>query len=311
MELLYTRRYKINRVISFTASFILGVLIAGIVSSPTFGISLSHNLRAFTGIAVFIFSDLFFTRKYRKRKKILNSSFPKNWEPILDEYVPYFRNLNEEDRYYFIRKAQIFLEEVLITGINMEIDDVTRLLVASAAVIPVFRIPDWDYPRLTDVFVCEDNLSENVELLKCKDDVTGLVIYNKSSVYLSKNLLIKNFQKTDGNNLGLHEFMHKIDEGSGDIDGILPSPFLSKEERSEWLRIVDYEMDKLRKKESDLKEYALTNRAEFIAVAAEYFFERPVEMKEKHPSLYLMMQKMFRQDLASAFSAEAKKVFGK
>ncbi len=311
MELLYTRRYKVNRMISFTISFLLAVLTAGIVSNPPYGITLSHNMRAFVGIAVFLFADLFFTRKYRKRKRILYGNFPMHWESILEEYVPYFRNLDKEDKEYFLRKVQIFLEEVMITGVKIEIDDLTRLLVASAAIIPVFRIPDWDYPFLTDVFVCQDNLSEDLELLKCQDDVMGLVIYNKSSVYLSKDLLLKNFQKTDGNNLGLHEFIHKIDEVSGDIDGILPSPFLSKKDRSEWLKIVDNEMIKLKNKKSDLKEYALTSRAEFIAVAAEYFFERPVEMKDKHPSLYLMMQKMFRQDLASAVSDEAKHIIKK
>jgi hypothetical protein len=297
--------------ISFTASFLLAVLTAGIASNPPYGIPLSHNMRAFVGIAVFLFADLFFTRKYRKRKRILQSDYPPHWESILEEYVPYFRNLNKEDKEYFLRKIQIFLEEVMITGVKIEIDDLTQLLVASAAIIPVFRIPDWDYPFLTDVFVCQDSLSENLELLKCQDDVMGLVIYNKSSVYLSKDLLLKNFQKTDGNNLGLHEFIHKIDEVSGDIDGILPEPFLSKKDRIQWLKIVDNEMTKLKNKKSDLKEYALTSRAEFIAVAAEYFFERPDEMKYKHPSLYLMMQKMFRQDLASAVSAEAKQIIGK
>jgi Mlc titration factor MtfA (ptsG expression regulator) len=311
MELLYTRRYKTNRILSFISSFLLAVVAAGIISTPPLGVPLSHNMRAFAGIAVFLFADLFFTRKYRNRKKILHSEYPKQWETILDDYVPYLRNLKNEDRYCFVRKVQIFLDEIMITGIRMEVDDVTRLLVASAAVIPVFRIPEWDYPLLTDVFVCQDQLSDNLELLNCKDDVMGLVIYNKSSVYLSQDLLLKNFQKTDGNNLGLHEFMHKIDEGSGVIDGVLPAPFLSKKERSEWLGIVDNEMNKLKRKESDLKEYALTSRAEFIAVAAEYFFERPVEMKEKHASLYAMMQKMFRQDLASAVSDEAKKIIMK
>ncbi|HPR37445.1 MAG TPA: zinc-dependent peptidase [Spirochaetota bacterium] len=311
MELLYTRRYKVNRMISFTASFLLAVATAGVVSNPPFGVPLAYNMRAFAGIAVFLFADLFFTRKYRRRKKILHSNYPSHWVTILTEHVYYFRNLDKEDQEYFLRKIQIFLEEVMITGVKMEIDDVTRLLVASAAIIPVFRIPDWDYPFLTDVFVCQDNLSDDIELLKCKDDVMGLVIYNKSSVYLSREQLIKNFRKTDGNNLGLHEFIHKIDEVSGDIDGILPPPFLSKKERNEWLRIVDNEMNNLKNKKSDLKEYALTSRAEFIAVAAEYFFEKPVEMKFKHPSLYLMMQKMFRQDLASAVSDEAKKIISR
>ena len=67
----------------------------------------------------------------------------------------------------------------------------------------------------------------------------------------------------------------------------------------------------MKNNKSDFKEYGLTSRAEFIAVAAEYFFEKPLEMKEKHASLYLMMEKMFRQDLASAVNDEAKKIIAR
>lgn len=38
-----------------------------------------------------------------------------------------------------------------------------------------------------------------------------------------------------------------------------------------------------------------TNEAEFFAVAAEYFFERPLLFAEKHPELYALMERAFRQ----------------
>ncbi|MEO5910629.1 MAG: zinc-dependent peptidase [Pelobium sp.] len=42
--------------------------------------------------------------------------------------------------------------------------------------------------------------------------------------------------------------------------------------------------------------YALTNEAEFLAVASEYFFEKPDAFQDKHPQLYDMMSKMFMQN---------------
>ena len=36
--------------------------------------------------------------------------------------------------------------------------------------------------------------------------------------------------------------------------------------------------------------------AEFFAVAAEYFFERPELLKSKHPGLYEVMGRIFRYD---------------
>ena len=48
--------------------------------------------------------------------------------------------------------------------------------------------------------------------------------------------------------------------------------------------------------DSDIDRYALTNEAEFFAVASEYFFERPGVMERKHPELYAMLERVFQQD---------------
>lgn len=50
----------------------------------------------------------------------------------------------------------------------------------------------------------------------------------------------------------------------------------------------------IRADKSDINPYATTNQQEFFAVAAEYFFERPQLMKEKHPELYEMLEKIFK-----------------
>jgi hypothetical protein len=44
---------------------------------------------------------------------------------------------------------------------------------------------------------------------------------------------------------------------------------------------------------SDINPYATMNKAEFFAVASEYFFERPDLLAEKHPVLYSMLKEMF------------------
>jgi len=45
---------------------------------------------------------------------------------------------------------------------------------------------------------------------------------------------------------------------------------------------------------SDINLYGATNDAEFFAVVSEYFFEKPDELKAKHPELYAMLEQMFR-----------------
>ena len=46
---------------------------------------------------------------------------------------------------------------------------------------------------------------------------------------------------------------------------------------------------------SDINIYGSKNKAEFFAVAAEYFFEQPALFKQKHPELYELMTQIFHQ----------------
>jgi len=86
--------------------------------------------------------------------------------------------------------------------------------------------------------------------------------------------------------------------------------FLSGEEQLRWKKLVEDEMELLVKGNSDFNPYALKDRSEFFAVAGEYYFEQPDKMKERHPSLYKIMCRMFRQDLASVVISETKRSFG-
>ena len=54
---------------------------------------------------------------------------------------------------------------------------------------------------------------------------------------------------------------------------------------------------KLKSSGSDyIRSYAQTNLMEFFAVTVECFFETPVEFHEKHPKIYLSIQKLLAQD---------------
>ena len=45
-----------------------------------------------------------------------------------------------------------------------------------------------------------------------------------------------------------------------------------------------------------LDEYGATNPAEFFAVATECFFEKPAQIRRKHPQLYEELKEYYRQD---------------
>jgi Mlc titration factor MtfA (ptsG expression regulator) len=49
----------------------------------------------------------------------------------------------------------------------------------------------------------------------------------------------------------------------------------------------------IRRDKSDIRDYAATNPAEFLAVVSEYFFQKPKMLKEDHPELYDMLNEIY------------------
>jgi len=103
----------------------------------------------------------------------------------------------------------------------------------------------------------------------------------------------------DGENLVLHEFAHKLDMAAGPVDG---TPRMeSAKQAHAWHDAMTSAREHL---ESDLRiglspplrRYALTNPAEFFAVATEVFFERPSAMFDWDAELYRVLAEWYRQD---------------
>lgn len=62
-----------------------------------------------------------------------------------------------------------------------------------------------------------------------------------------------------------------------------------------WLKMMHEEMRRIEQGHSDINPYALTNEAEFLAVASEYFFQKPEKFKQHHPEMYAQMSRIFSQ----------------
>ena len=58
-------------------------------------------------------------------------------------------------------------------------------------------------------------------------------------------------------------------------------------------------------KKSVLDTYGAAEPAEFFAVATEAFFEKPAQLKKKHPELYEELKVYYNQDPEADFAAVA------
>lgn len=237
--------------------------------------------------------------RYSQRQRRATVPIPAGLENILETQVAYYRKLIPAEKQRFILEVKGFLQETRIDPIGTTIDDTDRVLVAASAVIPIFGFPEWHYTNLTDVLIYDDHFNAEFQAEGRNRQYMGMVgtgAYN-GKMLLSKTALREGFRnKTDKQNTAIHEFVHLLDKADGAIDGV-PEAFLDKPYTLPWLDLVHRKMQQILQDKSDINPYGATDKTEFFAVAAEYFFERPDLLKSKHPQLYEMLGRIFRQSL--------------
>ena len=238
--------------------------------------------------------------RWNTRSKV-PAAFPVTWRLIMDEKVLFYHNLTAVDKTRFELDVLRFIARVRITGVNTDIDITDKLLVASSAAIPVFGFPQWDYTFLDEVLLYPASFDSHFQINSKEEVITGMVGSGtmEGKMILSKPALHLGFDtSSDKQNVGVHEFIHLLDKEDGAIDGI-PATLHGKEYAIPWLKLVQEKTGEIMKKESDINEYAATRHTEFLAVAGEYFFERPQLLQKKHPRLYALLTKAFNQDTAN------------
>lgn len=219
----------------------------------------------------------------------------------LSKHVHFYQQLSVEDKRKFEGKIAAFLSYVRIEGIDIEVNPLDRVLVASSAIIPVFGFEDWKYKNLSSVLLYPDTFNKDFQFEGGERNILGMVGegYMNGQMILSRSALLHGFSNAaDKENTAIHEFVHLLDKSDGATDGV-PDNLMKHEYTVPWVKMIHQEMQQIEQGKSDINPYAITNEAEFFAVVSEYFFENPKRLKEKHPELYQILSDIFLQDLAS------------
>ena len=236
---------------------------------------------------------------FKNRKKPLSPlTIPPHWKPILEKEIPFYQALDPERKATFEKRMMHFLATTRITGVQTSVEEIDQIYIAASAIIPILGFPNWEYHNLHEVLLYPDSFNHDFQLAGANRSVLGMVGNGplNNLMLLSQHELRQAFiNKTGKSNTAIHEFVHLMDQTDGSIDGI-PEFFLDKQYVLPWLKLVKESVDNIEQNRSDINPYALTNNAEFFAVAAEYFFERPELLKSKHPDLYEVLVRIFRYD---------------
>ncbi len=227
-----------------------------------------------------------------------------NLKQLLAEHVSYYQKLDATGKVKFESMVAAFIQNIRIEGVGLEVTDLDRVLVAASGVIPVFGYQEWKYTNLTNVILYPDAFNNDFQF-EGEDDgsrnMLGMVGsgYMNGQMLLSRASLIKGFSASSGKqNTGIHEFVHLLDKADGATDGV-PEHLLGHDYATPWLKMMHQEMNRIEKGNSDINPYGTTNEAEFLAVASEYFFEKPEQLQNKHPDLYRQLSRIFAQDPAA------------
>jgi len=228
-------------------------------------------------------------------------TLPEAMRRVLVEKVDFYRSLKSEERKMFEQKAARFLANVDVRGVDTELTDEDKMLVAASAVIPIFAFPDWEYNNLNEVLLYPNSFSREYETRGEGRNVAGMVGWGPMhrTMILSRQSLRQGFENEHTkSNVGIHEFVHLIDKLDGATDG-LPEVLLRRQYAIPWMKMIRKEMEEIREKKSNINPYGATNEAEFFSVASEYFFTQPEMLKKREPELYEMLEEVFRQDPAN------------
>ena len=248
-------------------------------------------LQIFFALLIIILIILFVFQPRRKE----GFSLPENYQELLNDYVRFYSNLSEEGKKSFEDKFRKFLSSVKITGANAEVEDIDRILIGAAAVIPTYYIPDWEYINLREVLVYPGNFNTDFEQHGHERMISGMVGTGalQNVMIVSKWDLRQGFINSKSHhNTAIHEFIHLIDKMDGTLDGV-PELLLEKKYITRWQELLQLTMGQIRRGESDINPYGATSPVECFAVIAEYFFEQPELFHTFHPELNEMLMRIF------------------
>lgn len=214
---------------------------------------------------------------------------------VLEKYVSFYRKLDRSEKEEFVDRLRYFLANTRITAVNTRLENEDLVLIGAAAVIPIFGFKHWEYRNIEEVLVYPEAFNHDFEQSGGNRNILGMVGNGPMQhvMILSKAELRNGFEfPGNRSNPAVHEFVHLVDKEDGSTDG-LPEVFLPPQYAEPWLKMMHKEIEKIREGRSDINPYGATNEAEFLAVAAEYFFSQPKEFEQHHPELYQLMQEAF------------------
>ena len=248
----------------------------------------------FIAIALFMLVLVVWSRW--RRRRIEKAPFPQSWLAYIEKILPIYNKLNAVDQQQLQRLIKVFIDQKSFYGCaGLQINDEIRVSIAAQACLLLLNRSGPVYGNLHYILVYPQAFQKT----SIQVDEAGVVAqsdrgllgesWSNGKVILSWDDVTRGVSDfSDGHNVVLHEFAHQLDTQSGSTNG---APPLYRNRYSVWAKVLAAEFDQLQQnalsnQHTVMDHYGATNPAEFFAVATETFFEKPLEMAQRHPELF-------------------------
>jgi len=221
------------------------------------------------------------------------------WQGLLERDWPMWQRLPTEQQVTLLERLAHFLERVPFTGAHdLVVTEDMRVLVGAQACLITLGSNDYPFDDLHGITMHRDEfvVEEAVE-----DEDTGVVTegyqtlsgqaIESDRIVLSWTDVLESMRRQDGYNVVIHEFTHFLEHTRPGGDRAARVALES------CLAALRAAVD--RGEQTLLDPYGAEDITEFLAVAAEFFFERSQELREQHPLLYVLLRDSFHLDPAS------------
>ncbi len=218
---------------------------------------------------------------------------PRSRKKILSGLFSYYVMLSEQDKRKFEHKVQEFIMRKQFIPRNIPaVTEEMKVLVAACAVQLTFGLPGIFLRHFKRILIYPDDYYSTIN----KQHHRGEVNPRLRAIVLSwKGFLEGYVHPSDGINLGLHEMTHALH-----LENVIENDeygFFNPDVLGRWRELAEQERHKIGKEPNHfLRDYASTNRHEFLAVAVENFFEKSAEFNERLPQLYTLLTLLLKQD---------------
>ncbi|WP_159092082.1 zinc-dependent peptidase [Aquimarina sp. Aq107] len=200
-----------------------------------------------------------------------------------------YNQLDKRRKKYFEHRVAHFLETTKFVGREgLIIDDDKRMQIAMMVIQLTFGMRNYLLEYVETIILYP---SSYYSILNKTENNGEFNPRSKALVLSWEHFNLGNLHQEDGVNLGIHEITHAIHycslKSNNISSEIFHDTFLELEKHLSSLELRNKIIES-----KILREYAFTDKFEFIAVLVEVFMESPEKLKKQFPDIYTYVSRM-------------------